>query len=138
VEHCNSHCSFSASRSVVHNDQNPTKILEIPSLLSLLATNHLNGQVQGINQLQAQYVKEYGPGNYVPTLHPVLSMRVMAYLAAVMLLFSLWGRGCSASTGWPIRNGSPDRPWRWRTFLMNTAGWMLAENGRQPWIVQAS
>ena len=21
-------------------------------------------------------------------------------------------------------------------FLMNTAGWMLTENGRQPWIVQ--
>jgi len=137
---CNSHCSFSALQiGGGTNDQNPTKILEIPFLLSLLATNHLNGQVQGINQLQAQYVKEYGPGNYVPNVFiQYWSMRVMAYLAAVMLLFSLWGawllrKHRLADSKWFLRIA----PWAVAApFLMNTAGWMLAENGRQPWIVQ--
>ncbi|HZM55467.1 MAG TPA: cytochrome ubiquinol oxidase subunit I [Acidimicrobiales bacterium] len=137
---CNSHCPFSAIQiGGGANDQNPTQILKIPSLLSLLATNHLDGQVKGINQLQAQYVKEYGPGNYVPNVFiQYWSMRVMAYLAAVMLLFSLWGawllrKHRLAESKWFLRIA----PWAVAApFLMNTAGWMLAENGRQPWIVQ--
>jgi cytochrome d ubiquinol oxidase subunit I len=66
------------------------------------------------------------------------SMRVMAYLAAVMLLFSLWGawllrKHRLAESKWFLRIA----PWAVAApFLMNTAGWMLAENGRQPWIVQ--
>ena len=35
--------------------------LDIPHGLSLLATHTLNGEVQGINNLQAQYEQTYGP-----------------------------------------------------------------------------
>ena len=35
----------------------------VPDLLSVLSFNSLQGEVQGINQLQSQYVKEYGPGD---------------------------------------------------------------------------
>lgn len=137
---CTSHCPFSIAQwGGGSNDQNPTKIIKIPDLLSLLATNHLDGTVQGINQLQNQEVQKYGPGNYIPNVFiQYWSMRVMAYLAAVLLLFALWGawllrKHRLAESGWFLRIA----PWAVvAPFLMNTAGWMLTENGRQPWIVQ--
>ncbi len=65
-----------------------------------------------MNNLQAQYVKEYGPGNYIPNVFiQYWGMRVMAYLAALIALFALWGL-------WLIRRKTleqgqvvpPDRP----------------------------
>src|SRR5580658_3435559 len=51
-------CSFSLFQIGGGNrDQTPTQILAIPHLLSLLATNHWNGKVVGLNPLQAQYSK---------------------------------------------------------------------------------
>ena len=45
-----------------------------------------------MNNLQAQYVKEYGPGNYIPNVFiQYWGMRVMAYLAALIALFALVG-----------------------------------------------
>ena len=86
-------CSFSLFQiGGGNNDQTPTQILEIPHLLSLLATNHWNGQVIGLNQLQAQYTKQYGPGNYIPNVFiQYWGMRVMAYLAVLVTLVGLWG-----------------------------------------------
>ncbi len=40
--------------------------LRLPYMLSVLSYNNFTGKVEGMNQLQAQYVKEYGAGNYVP------------------------------------------------------------------------
>ena len=133
-------CSFSLFQiGGGNNDQTPTQIIEIPHLLSLLATNHWNGQVVGMNELQSQYSKQYGPGNYVPNVFiQYWSMRVMAYLGALVLLISLWGL-------WLIRRKKLETSriflWVaiWSTvlpFAMNTAGWLLTESGRQPWIVQ--
>ena len=63
-----------------------------PTCCSLLATNHWNGAVEGLNEVNAQYQKEYGPGDYVPNVFiQYWSMRVMAYLAALVLLLALWG-----------------------------------------------
>jgi len=133
-------CSFSLFQiGGGNNDETPTQIIEIPHLLSLLATNHWNGQVVGMNELQAQYTKQYGPGNYVPNVFiQYWSMRVMAYLGALVLLISLWGL-------WLIRRKKLEtsRIFLWVAiwsavlpFAMNTAGWLLTESGRQPWIVQ--
>ena len=84
-------------------------------------------------------MKEYGPGNYIPNVFiQYWGMRVMAYLAALIALFALWGL-------WLIRRKTLDKakwflliaPWfAIAPFLMNTAGWLLTESGRQPWIVQ--
>jgi cytochrome d ubiquinol oxidase subunit I len=137
---CPSHCSFSAFQiGGGKNDETPTQIFNIPDLLSILATNHVDGEVQGLNNLNAQYQKEYGPGDYVPNVFiQYWSMRLMAYLATLVMLFALWG-------GWLMYRHKLDRakwflliaPWFVIVpFLMNTAGWMLTENGRQPWIVQ--
>jgi cytochrome d ubiquinol oxidase subunit I len=137
---CTSHCSFSLFQvGGGSNDQTPTQIIQVPSLLSILATNSINGEVKGLNQLQAQYVQEYGPGNYIPNVFiQYWSMRVMAYLALAVLLLGLWA-------AWLLRRKTMEKSKAflfiatWAValpFLINTAGWLLAENGRQPWIVQ--
>jgi cytochrome d ubiquinol oxidase subunit I len=133
-------CSFSLFQiGGGNNDHTPTQILEIPHLLSLLATNHWNGQVIGMTTLQHQYVAKYGPGYYVPNVFiQYWGMRVMAYLALIVTLVALWGL-------WVNRRHqlATSRRFLWAAqwlvvlpFLMNTAGWLLTESGRQPWIVQ--
>ena len=63
-------CWFSAAQigGWTSSAERPTKTLQIPHLVSVLATGSWNGQVVGINELQAQYQKQYGPGNYIPNL----------------------------------------------------------------------
>jgi cytochrome bd-type quinol oxidase subunit 1 len=122
-----------------NNDHTPTQIIEVPHLLSLLATNTWNGKVVGLTPLQNQYAAKYGPGNYVPNVFiQYWGMRVMAYLAVVVFLIGAWGL-------WLIRRKklATSRLFLWVAmwgvvlpFLMNTAGWLLTESGRQPWIVQ--
>ncbi len=131
-------CSFSLFQIGGGNDdQTPTKIIQVPHLLSLLATNSWDGKVVGLYDVQAQYVARYGPGDYVPNVFvQYWSMRVMAYLGSLMLLIGAWGL--------LVRNRLPSSRWFLRVaiwtipvpFVVNTAGWVLTENGRQPWIVQ--
>jgi cytochrome bd ubiquinol oxidase subunit I len=133
-------CSFSLFQiGGGNNDQTPTEIIAIPHLLSLLATNHWNGKVVGLNPLQQQYSKQYGPGYYVPNVFiQYWGMRVMAYGGMLALLVAAWGL-------WLIwrKKLATSRLFLWVAtwavvlpFLMNTAGWLLTESGRQPWIVQ--
>jgi cytochrome d ubiquinol oxidase subunit I len=65
-------------------------------------------------------------------------MRVMAYTAGLMLLVGAWGL-------WLLRRRklATSRRFLWIAtwaaalpFAMNTAGWLLTESGRQPWVVQ--
>jgi len=86
-------CSFSLFQIGGGNqDQTPTKILAIPHLLSLLATNHWNGKVTGLNPLQSQYSQQYGKGYYVPNVFiQYWSMRVMAYTGVLIFGLGLWG-----------------------------------------------
>jgi cytochrome bd ubiquinol oxidase subunit I len=133
-------CSFSVIQiGGGSNDRTPTQIIAIPHLLSVLATGTWSGPVTGLSELQQQYQAKYGPGNYVPDVFiQYWSIRVMAYLGTLILLLSLWG-------GW-LLNRNKLRSSRvflllcvWAVvtpFLMNTAGWLLTESGRQPWIVQ--
>ncbi len=135
-----SSCSFSAFQvGGGNNDQTPTKVIQIPDLLSVLATNSLHGTVVGLNQIQAQDVAKYGPGNYIPNVFiQYWSMRVMAYLAVLVMLFALWG-------AWLLHRKRLEHSRLFLTtavwmvilpFALNASGWMLTENGRQPWIVQ--
>ena len=133
-------CSFSLFQiGGGNNDQTPTEIIAVPHLLSLLATNHWNGQVQGLNPLQAQYTKQFGPGDYVPNVFiQYWGMRTMAYLGGLVLLIALWGLWLSHRKAL-----ATSRIFLWVAvwsavlpFLMNTAGWFLTESGRQPWLVQ--
>jgi cytochrome bd ubiquinol oxidase subunit I len=120
------------------SDQTPAFSIEIPGLLSVLATNHRGTAVPGINQLQAQDEQRYGPGNYIPNVAVAYwSIRVMAGLATVVVLLAAWGV-------WLLHRGRIAASRRFQLagvlavvmpFIMNTAGWVLTEMGRQPWIV---
>jgi cytochrome bd ubiquinol oxidase subunit I len=120
------------------DDQTPSFDIEIPGLLSFLATNSFDGQVVGINELQSQAERQFGRGNYIPDVRLVYwCMRVMAYLGTLLFLLAAWGgfllwrrklerakwfqRGALAGIALP--------------FLSNFAGWILSEAGRQPWVV---
>jgi len=95
--------------------------------------------VIGLTPLQHQYVAKYGPGYYVPDVFiQYWGIRVMAYLAIVVTLVALWGIWLARRDTIPT-----SRAFLWTAtwlvvlpFLMNTAGWLLTEVGRQPWIVQ--
>jgi len=133
-------CSFSVFQiGGGQNDENPTQIWEIPHLLSILATGTWDGPVTGLNELQEQYEEKYGPGYYIPNVFiQYWSMRTMAYLGSVLPIFVLWGL-----FAWRRKKLATSRVFLWvatwavvTPFIMNTAGWLLTENGRQPWIVQ--
>jgi cytochrome d ubiquinol oxidase subunit I len=112
--------------------------IRIPGLLSFLAYNQFSGKVQGINNLQAQYQQQYGPGNYVPPVIIIYwTFRIMIGVGFLML----------AIAGYLIiqlmRNKLMAHPkliaWLPLAILLpfasNTSGWILTEVGRQPWVV---
>ena len=117
----------------------PTFALEIPAMLSFLATGSFTAEVRGLNQLQQEYARRYGPGTYTPPVEVVYwSMRAMAYLGALMFAVAALGawfyrRGTLASKRWYLRGAIAAIAF---PFVAATAGWVLTEVGRQPWIVQ--
>ena len=115
--------------------------IRIPHLLSLIADLSWNGQVQGINNIQAAEVAEHGPGSYIPVI-PVTYWSFRAMVGAGILLILLTGWGV-----WLSRSGRLERltenRWFQRAalwgialpFIANSTGWVFTEVGRQPWIV---
>ena len=111
--------------------------IQIPDMLSILATHAPNGQVQGINDLQAQEQAQYGPGDYSPIV-PVTfwSFRFMigaGGLAALAALWFLWKlrKGRVPNKGAILVGGAlPFLP-----LAANSFAWIFTEMGRQPWIV---
>ncbi|MEV0269063.1 cytochrome ubiquinol oxidase subunit I [Hamadaea sp. NPDC050747] len=116
----------------------PIYSIEVPGLLSFLGTGSFDGQVQGINDLQAEYEQKYGPGSYTPII-PVTywTFRLMITFGALAGLVALWAL-------WATRRGrTPRGRWlRWAGLSLpllplaaNSVGWIFTEMGRQPWIV---
>ncbi|MEU7000474.1 cytochrome ubiquinol oxidase subunit I [Nonomuraea sp. NPDC046570] len=116
----------------------PIFSLEVPYLLSFLATGTFDGKVEGINDIQAYYEQRFGPGDYRPYI-PIAywGFRLMigfGMLAALVALVMLW---------LTRRGRLPDRPWIWKVavwsivlpFLAHSFGWIFTEMARQPWVV---
>jgi cytochrome d ubiquinol oxidase subunit I len=112
--------------------------IRIPGMLSLLALDQIYGEVQGINDLQEQYEQEYGPGNYVPPVFITYwSFRAMVGAGIAMLV------AIAYALLLVMGEQLEDSPRFLRVFLWliplpyiaNTAGWILTEFGRFPWIV---
>jgi cytochrome d ubiquinol oxidase subunit I len=112
--------------------------IRVPGLLSLLALDQIYGEVQGINDLQEEYEQEYGPDNYVPPVFITYwSFRAMvgagfAMLAAIAYaLLLVMGEQLEQQPRFL-------RVFIWLIplpYIANTAGWLLTEFGRFPWIV---
>jgi cytochrome bd ubiquinol oxidase subunit I len=110
----------------------------LPHLLSVLATNTWDGEVLGIDDLQASYQQRYGPGDYTPII-PVTywSFRLMVgadFLLLAFMAVGLWllYRRRFDTTGWFHRAAMVAV---FVPFLANWAGWIFTEMGRQPWVV---
>jgi cytochrome bd ubiquinol oxidase subunit I len=120
-------------------DPDPSFAITIPRLLSWMATGSFDGQVQGLNQLQAQEQQQFGPGNYMPRVRLMYwSMRVMAMLGVAMFLIAalgawLYRRQVLHKTRWFLWTAIVAMAF---PYVAATAGWILTEMGRQPWIVQ--
>jgi cytochrome d ubiquinol oxidase subunit I len=121
------------------DDQKPSFVVQVPRLLSFLATGSFNGKVQGLNQLQQQESKQYGKGNYMPPIRTAYwAMRIMAYLGTLMFVVAgvgafLYRRRKLESARWFLWSAVVAMAF---PFIAAASGWVLTEVGRQPWIVQ--
>lgn len=108
-------------------EKNIIEIGRVPGLLSLLAHRNVNAEVKGL--------KEFPRDERPPVLITLFSFRTMVALGSLFPLLTL--------IGWFVRKRLTEH--RWYLFIMLLAiplpyiaiqlGWVLAEVGRQPWIV---
>ncbi len=118
----------------VENGRNHINIT-IPRALSVLSTNSFDGEVLGINPLQAQYEEEYGPGNYIPPVGTVYwSFRLMIGLGFVMIGLGALGtylfwKGRLGEARWFHRLAVWVIPF---PFLANIFGWIVTEMAGSP------
>jgi cytochrome d ubiquinol oxidase subunit I len=112
--------------------------IRIPGALSFIAYNRFSGEVKGINDLQAEFEREYGPGNYAPPIaFSYWSFRAMVGAGFAMLALAAYALFLT------LRDRFERKRWFLRIllfaiflpYLANTAGWLFTEIGRQPWIV---
>ncbi|AGZ42301.1 cytochrome ubiquinol oxidase subunit I [Actinoplanes friuliensis] len=116
--------------------------IELPWLLSILAKGSPGAEVQGIDDLQAQYAAQFGPGSYVPMIP------VAFWTFRLMIGIGMLAMAAAALYLWTTRKGRElDESRRWsRLFLRflplipllptaaNSLGWIFTETARQPWL----
>lgn len=130
--------SFSVIAIVNQEKQENTFDIKIPKFLSLMLFNDLSTGFKGLKELQEEEIAKYGPGDYIP---PVLisywSSRTMIGLGLLMVLIA------TLAAWWSWKDKLQERKWFLRILIPSgllptiaiTAGWLIAETGRWPWIV---
>jgi cytochrome d ubiquinol oxidase subunit I len=108
-------------------ERNVMEFGRLPGVLSLLGYHDINAEVKGL--------KDFPREDRPPVLLTFISFRLMVFLGTLFPLL--------AFLGWLLRNRLVEN--RWYLALMVAAiplpyialqaGWVLAEVGRQPWIV---
>ncbi len=123
---------------------NVKDLIAVPGLLSFLATNDWQGEVAGVDNLQATFEQQYpmeqfGISNFVPYV-PITywGFRLMIGLGMAAALWAVWML-------WRYRGGrNPEFRgfFRFSTMWITlfplfgiSFGWIFTEMGRQPWIV---
>ena len=123
-----------------NNCDNIEHLIEVPGMLSFLATHRFDQTLQGVNQLQKKYQEELNmPGqNFAPNLFVTYwGFRAMITWALGSVVIALGGL-------WLTRKGRVIKSKRFgilalwlipTPFLANASGWIFTEMGRQPWVV---
>ena len=132
--------SFSLFSIVIERpgDMSEPVSIRIPAVLSFLSYNRFSGEVKGVYDLQETYARQYGPDDYIPPIMlSYFTFRIMAgagFLLALLALIAVI----------LVRRTQVDAaplflkmllPAMALPYIANTAGWLLTEMGRQPWIV---
>jgi cytochrome d ubiquinol oxidase subunit I len=111
----------------------------LPGMLSFMSTGDVNGTVEGINNLQAEYEKTYGAGDYTPNIplaywgfRLMIGFGAIASLFALIVLWRMRKGGTPTNAKWflPAMISMPFLP-----LLSNSFGWIFTETARQPWVV---
>lgn len=112
------------------NCQGSNLVVAVPYGLSLMMSGNVNGAIKGLDQAD--------PSLWPPIATTYLGFHAMVGLGALMVLLMLLG----AFFLWR-RSYESHRWWLWAAVLAMPLpiiaielGWMVAEVGRQPWIVQ--
>ncbi|MEE4355362.1 MAG: cytochrome ubiquinol oxidase subunit I [Desulfococcaceae bacterium] len=109
------------------NETNLLEMIEIPGLLSFLVTGDVNGEVRGL--------KEFPKEDRPPVLITFAAFRIMVALGTYFIIITLIGLF--------LKKNLADSPIYLQVmlcsiplpYIANLAGWIVAEVGRQPWIV---
>ncbi|MBI9086163.1 MAG: cytochrome ubiquinol oxidase subunit I [Desulfobacterales bacterium] len=109
------------------NERNRVEIGSIPGMLSLLGFHDANAEVRGLKS----FAKDERP----PVLITFIAFRVMVALGTLFPILMIWG--------FARRNKLLESPLYLKAMLLAIPlpyiaiemGWVLAEVGRQPWIV---
>jgi cytochrome bd ubiquinol oxidase subunit I len=109
------------------NEKNMVEFLPLPGMLSMLARHNPAAEVKGL--------KDFPADERPPVLISFISFRLMVGLGFFFVLVTV--------IGFLIRNRLSDYPLYLRVMLFSIplpyialqTGWVLAEVGRQPWIV---
>jgi len=112
--------------------------VEIPAMLSIMLYHKPAGEVKGMSDLQKNMESRFGPGNYKPPVWiTYFCFRVMVMCSMIMILIILYGIIWHLILGHTI----PKKALALITlgislpYIANITGWLLAEVGRQPWII---
>jgi cytochrome d ubiquinol oxidase subunit I len=111
--------------------------VRVPTLLSFIACNNFACEVKGVNDIQALYAQQYGPGDYIPLM--VVTYWTFRFMMATGFLMALLSLLFLIAMRRPIEKARWMKwvPWVIALpYIANICGWVLTEMGRQPWIVQ--
>jgi cytochrome d ubiquinol oxidase subunit I len=104
--------------------------LEVPGMLSVLTYRRWSARVQGLDA----FPKDQWPENIALlyySYHIMVGLGTMFVAVMALAAFLLW-RGWLFDAKWMLWILMLSAPF---PYIANTAGWMTAELGRQPWLV---
>ena len=134
---------FSVLATIDQKQQKAEHYLEVPGMLSFLAYDKFEGSLKGMKSLQKEMDEKYYPvvGKHidytpdVPTIY--YSFRVMSGSVGILILMSLLGtiyafKRTEIKKRWFLQL----MPWTLLVAEVATAcGWIMAEMGRQPFLI---
>jgi cytochrome d ubiquinol oxidase subunit I len=130
--------SLFATGDMKSNPEGLDRNIQVPNLLSFIMTGKPMSEVEGVNDLNAQYQEKYGPGEYAPIVAVTYwSWRVMLGCGFLLALFGIvgWWLSRSGRLEYSDRFLKLALPAAALPFVASSAGWVFTEMGRQPWVV---
>lgn len=129
---------FAVVAVIDEDNRRNTYQMALPAGLSLLVHSSPRAAVKGLNELQAEYEGQYGPGDYIP------AVTILFWSFRIMVGIGLWLVLLTAVLGWYWWKRQLEcRPALLKATLWNlplsyvavTMGWIMTEMGRQPWVL---